>query len=279
MEYPMATLIAAPNTDMALHELIHNWFYGMMANNESEYAWMDEGFTTWAAYTVLEEYKRKGDGNAKSEDIVSAYRQYLNIGIQDGKEEPMATYSNYLEPGNFSTAVYFKGVIFIEQLGYVVGATVRDKILLEYSRTWKFKHPNPDDFMRVAEKISDMKLGWYKNYWINTTKTIDYSVDSVWEANGKVKIRLRKIGQMPMPIDLLIEFKDNSKRLVYIPMYLMFGEKPTENKVTRQTLEPWKFTHPVYEVELNVPLSEVKNIEIDPSQRMADVDRSNNVYK
>jgi hypothetical protein len=57
--------------------------------------------------------------------------------------------------------------------------STRDKILLAYYNTWRFKHPNPNDFIRVAEKVSGMELDWYKEYWIYTTKTIDYAVGDV----------------------------------------------------------------------------------------------------
>ena len=76
---------------------------------------------------------------------------------------------------------------FIEQLGYIVGAQVRDKILLEYYRLWRFKHPNAQDFISVAEKVSKMKLDWYKEYWINSTKTIDYGIDSLVGGRRKNK--------------------------------------------------------------------------------------------
>ena len=66
--------------------------------------------------------------------------------------------------------------------------------MLEYYRQWRFKHPNVNDFMSVAEKVSDMKLDWYQQYWVNTTKTIDYGIDSLWEEGGKTKIRIKKTG-------------------------------------------------------------------------------------
>lgn len=106
-----------------------------------------------------------------------------------------------------------RGLYFLEQLGYITGAPVRDKILLEYYRQWRFKHPNAADFIRIAEKVSDMKLDWYKEYWVNSVKTIDYSIDSLWEEGGKTKVRLNRIGLMPMPIDLQFTFKDGSKEL------------------------------------------------------------------
>jgi hypothetical protein len=129
----------------------------------------------------------------------------------------------------------------------------------------------------VAEEQSNIKLDWYKEYWINTTKTIDYGIDSLWEEGGKSKIRLKRIGKMPMPIDLSIEYKDGSKQIAYVPMYLMFGEKPADDPAVQRTVhEAWKWTHLTYTVEVSRKLSEMKTIEIDASQRMADIERRNN---
>ena len=87
-------------------------------------------------------------------------------------------------------ACIFKGLQYSWiNLDILPGDQVRDKILLEYYRAWRFKHPNVNDFMRVAEKISGIKLDWYKEYWVNSTKTIDYGIDSLWEEGGKTKIR------------------------------------------------------------------------------------------
>ena len=148
--------------------------------------------------------------------------------------------------------------------------------MLEYYRQWKFKHPNANDFIRVAEKVSGIQLDWYKEYWVNTTKTIDYKIDSLWEEGGKTKIRLRMAGQMPMPIDVLLQYKNGTKAMVYIPQFSMFGEKPAENSIPRIVQEPWKWTHPTYVFEVESSLMNIRSIEIDPSWRMADINRSNN---
>jgi hypothetical protein len=82
---------------------------------------------------------------------------------------------------------------------------------------------------------------------------------------------------MPMPIDLLIEFKDGSKMMCYIPQYLMFGEKANENtSISRTTYDAWKWTHPEYTFSIDKKISFLKSLEIDPSQRMADLERRNN---
>jgi Peptidase family M1 domain len=270
MEYPMATLCVGPGA--WLHEWLHNWYYGVLANNESLYPWMDEGFTTYAEDRVTA-FLENNNGFAYE----GTYKSYFSL-AKSGKEEPLTTHADHYNlNSSYGPAVYSKGAVFMEQLGYIVGAQVRDKILLEYYNLWKYKHPNVSDFIRLAEKISDMKLDWYKEYWINSTKTIDYSVDSLWEENKKTKVRIRRIGLMPMPVDLQLTFKDGSNELHYIPMNLMYGKKPVEDSaIPRIVYDPWKWTHVTYIIETNKRLADFTIIEIDPSQRMADLERKNN---
>ena len=165
----------------------------------------------------------------------------------------------------------------MEQLGYIVGAAIRDSILLSYYNTWKYKHPNVNDFIRVAEQKSGIQLDWYKDFFVNTNKTIDYGIDSLWEANGKTNIRFKNHGTMPMPLDIEFEFKNGEKELGYIPQYLMFGEKKNETSDLKRTQgEAWKWTHPTYVFQIDKKLSELKRIEIDPKKRTADTERKNN---
>ena len=131
--------------------------------------------------------------------------------------------------------------------------------------------------MRIAEKVSGMKLDWYKQYWVNTTKTIDYAIDSLWEEGGKTKIRLSRIGLMPMPIDVQVTLKNGTKENHYIPLDLMYGEKPVEDpSIPFIKYEPWKWTHSTYIVETKQRLSDFTMVEIDPSLRLADTERKNN---
>src|SRR5690606_19535765 len=132
------------------------------------------------------------------------------------------------------------------------------------------------DFIRIAEKVSGLQLDWYKEYFVHTTKTIDYGIDSLWEEGGMTNIRLRNLGKMPMPIDVMIEFKDGTQQLAYIPAYLMFGEKPAEDTIPRETFPAWKWTHPTYTFRIKERITAIKVIEIDASLRMADVERRNN---
>jgi hypothetical protein len=149
--------------------------------------------------------------------------------------------------------------------------------MLNYYNTWRFKHPNANDFIRVAEKTSGMQLDWYREYWVNTTKTIDYGIDSLWEVSGATHVRLKNSGMIPMPLDVKVTFKDGSSEWHYIPMSLMFGEKAAEEGQTpRKVYEAWRWTHPNFEITSSRKLADIVTVEIDPSNRMADMNRKDN---
>jgi hypothetical protein len=296
MEYPMATLLVGPGLGTVFHEWMHSWYQMMLGTNESLYAWMDEGFTEFASDLVEGYYREKvtrvknasNPAFIKSLDSAAAllplehynnYRAYYFIGKSDW-EEPLTTHADHFNTNvGYSNAAYSKGAVFLEQLGYITGAATRDKILLEYYKQWRFKHPNAADFIKIAEDVSGLKLDWYKEYWCSTTKKIDYSIDSLWEENGVSKIRLRRIGQMPMPIDVQLTFKDETTEQHYIPLNLMYGDKPAEEKSPRIVDEEWRWTHPTYTIEFKRRLMDIKKIEIDPTKRMADVDQRNNMLE
>lgn len=280
MEYPMATLIMGNGKleglyGLAVHEWMHTWYQGMLATNESLYPWMDEGFTTFAENNVT---FHTLDSLKEPSPQAGAYAGYFAL-VKSGFEEPMSTHADHYNTNfGYSITAYSKGAVFLEQLSYIIGTDNRDKGLLSYYWQWRFKHPNANDFIRVMEKQSGLQLDWYKQYFVNSTKHVDYGIDSVYENNGKTIVRLRRIDYMPMPIDLLLTTKDGKKEMHYVPLSLMYGVKPAEDEsVKRVVHDYWPWTNRTYEVVVDRPLSEIAALEIDPSQRMADVERNNNV--
>jgi hypothetical protein len=272
MEYPMATLLKGAGRGVVIHEWLHSWYQMILGTNESLHSWMDEGFTSFAESRVINFL----DGGTDSFPHKNAMATHVMISKSD-INEPLTTHADQHETNTaYGINAYVKGEVFLEQLAYIVGDKVRDNIMLEYYREWKFKHPNPNDFIRVAEKVSDLQLDWYRVYFVNTTKTIDYAIDSLWEEGGKMKVRIRNKGTMPMPVDVMLNFKDGSKELAYIPSYLMFGEKKHEGDIKRTVFAPWKWTHRIYVFELNRKLLDLKSVEIDPRQQTADMERKDN---
>ena len=274
-EYPMATLIKNYSLEAAVHEWCHSWYQMMLGTNENLYAWMDEGFADYAEAKVLAWLRHK-DFFAVAEE----YGQYFKLAASNF-DEPMSTNANFFTTNlAYNTNSYYKGAVFLRQLGYVVGEQTMEKIMLDYYRLWRFKHPKPDDFIRVAENASGKQLQWYKEYMLNTLKTVDYRIDSLWEEGGVSKIRLKKLGEMPMPVDLQLTFKDGSTEMHYIPLSMMFGEKPNEKTEQKRVVhEEWRWTHPTYIVEFKRSLLDIAAVEIDPTKRLADVERRNNLLE
>jgi hypothetical protein len=281
MEYPMATLILGRHKTMeglvgvAVHESIHNWYYGVLASNESLYPWMDEGFTTFAEDVVMAEIM----GINKENPHIESYRNYFAL-VKANQQEPLSTHADHYRTNRtYSISSYSVGSVFLNQLSYIIGKEAFEKGMLEYFNTWKFKHPNPNDFIRVMEKVSDLELDWYKEYWIYSTKTIDYSIKSVNAAAGETEVILERKGDMIMPIDLLVTYKNGKKELYYIPLDLMRGEKKeTIAGATTILLDDWTWTYPEYTLKIPAELKDIEKIEIDPSERMADIERNNNIY-
>jgi hypothetical protein len=280
MEYPMCTLITGERSFPSLvgvtaHEAAHAWFQGILGNNEPLYPWMDEGYASFASSESMAYlFDRKEDPHKGS------YNGYFKL-IERGLQEPLGTHSDhYNTNAAYGTAAYAMGAIFLQQLKYIVGEDVFYPGMRRYFNTWKFKHPEPNDFVRVMEKESGLQLHWYYRYWILTTKHIDYGIESAKDDQGKTEVTLKRTGTFPMPIDLLVTYKDGSKEMFYIPMSEMLGGKGQEDKSTKWTpLDMWNWVNPTYSFSIGKPTSQIESMEIDPSQRMADINRDNNSMK
>lgn len=277
MEYPMATLITGHRSlgslvGVTVHELVHSWFQMILASNESLHPWMDEGFTSYASDVIMSKIF-----NLPGNPHEGSYNAYFSL-VRSGLEEPTTTHADFYNTNRaYSVASYVKGAILLHQLEYVIGEENLQKGMKRYFNTWKFKHPNPNDFKRVMEKESGMELDWYFQQWINTTNTIDYGIRSVVSTGDSTLITLERTGLIPMPVDLQVELKDGTKLNYYIPLRIMRGEKPVEKDyANRKSLRDWPWTNPEYVFSIPHKAIDMKSIEIDPSDRMADVERGDN---
>ncbi|MFA7615334.1 MAG: M1 family metallopeptidase [Weeksellaceae bacterium] len=279
MEYGTATMVTGGRNINSLvgvifHEVAHSWFQHMFGINETVNEWMDEGFTSYSEQLAHLKLSGKTIEPNSNPEAYDAYFQLARSGV----EEPMSLMADYYNYNYaYGIEAYVKGQIYLIQLGYIIGDENLNATFKEFYKEWKFKHPTPNDFKRTAEKVSGLNLKWYQNLFVNTVRTIDYSIESV----KKDEIKLKNLSNFPMPIDLLVEYSDGSRELFYIPNLELRGEKPAENieiykDAKRTVLNPWAWTAPEYSVKI---LKEVKSAVIDPTKRLADIDFSNNTYK
>ena len=287
MEYPMATLITGERSfgslvGVSVHELMHSWYQMILGSNEALYAWMDEGFTSYASNRVMNHLRAEGllPGNAVENPQLRSYAGYLNL-ARTPLEEPLSTHSDhYMTNRAYGTGSYSKGAVFLHQMEYIIGKQDFDKGLLRYFNTWKMKHPNANDVIRIFEKQSGLELDWYREYWVNTTHTIDYGIDEVEGEGDQAIVTLERVGLMPMPIDVQVTYTDGSVEIFNIPLRIMRGHKPAEGASAKYTVaEDWPWTHPTYELVIDQSMDMIQEVVIDPTRRMADINTENNAMK
>ncbi len=297
MEYPMLTLCGGFDPtyrSLLVHEMTHNWFQGMIGTNENYRAFMDEGFTQF--YTadtyqyidgpIMLEPKPKSNYVEKFTEPVRVlddeiYNGFYAAAVIRNEELPLNTHSDDfnggIRHGGGYGQVYTKTAAMLKNLEYVLGRSFFDKAMQHYFKQWKFCHPYPEDFRNSIIGFTGVDLNWFFDQWLETTKTVDYKIGRIKRKKHDIyEITFKRKGTMQMPIDFVVIDKNDSARHYYIPN--TWFEKPTG----ANTLPRWIGWGPklktTYTATLNIG-TKIKNVIIDPSFRLADVDMTNNVKR
>ncbi len=279
MEYAMLTLITGGRNYNSLfgvtaHELAHSWFQHVLATNETKHEWMDEGFTSFISDLAENELLDQ----QKDFPLEGSYLRYFRL-ASSGGEMPQSTNANrYYHNYAYERTAYSKGAVFLGQLGYLIGYEKLFEVLQTYYADWQFKHPQPNDFRRIAERVSGIQLQWYLTDWTQTTNKIDYAITGVEGLDDKTLIKIERKELMPMPLEILILLKNGESELHYIPISLMRGEKENPYPMNWKVHRDWSWAHLNYTLEIDRSKDTIETIIIDPSSLMADIDKSNNYY-
>ena len=278
MEYPMATLMMGRGklkgmVGLAVHEAMHNWFYGMIATNENRYPWIDEGFTTFVENIIMQKLFPE-EGVRASNPHYSNYLGYVQQ-YEAGKTEVLTTPSDhYLTNRAYGIASYSQGCLLLNNLLYIMGEEDFWKGFQNFFRKWAFHHPHPEDFIREMEKTSGLQLQWFLDLWIGTTQAIDLSIDSVYGDNNSTHIVIGRKGDIPMPATIVV-VTPKGVEPHHVPIDLMYGNSNQEG-----IHHPfWKWASRSYTLTLPVPFSDVSVVMVDPYFKTADIQRDNNRWK
>lgn len=269
MEYPNVTVIGSTSDPRELevvivHEVGHNWFYGILGTNERVHGWMDEGINTLneiryvqTKYPENADFSKlfagklhmKGLNHHDLADI--SYRGCAMLGI----DQPIETHSADFTSTNYGAIMYEKtGAVFYYLKDYL-GDNVFDSCMRTYFDTWKFKHPEPADLRQIMETVSGKELSWFFNDLIQTTNYIDYAIKRVKPGTSSTRVKLRNTGNVNGPIQLNA-FKNGEQVLdVWVS-----GEK--RSKI----------------VELNLNADQFDVLQLDATKDIPELYRQNNTW-
>ncbi|PTM08321.1 MAG: peptidase M1 [Bacteroidetes bacterium] len=199
MEYP--TLITSPTLSnlpaglkttetLVIHELIHQYFMQMLATNEQEEPWLDEGFTAYFEARILDQYYPEGTVSwpylglrVGSEEL----RRGRFFSAENSKANPLSDFGWHMSPGSYSPIVYGKTAVLLKTLAGLVGEACMQSIMRTYFQRWKFKHPGRQDFIDVVNEVVPHMLGdrygpdmnWFLEPAIYGTDECDYAVHTI----------------------------------------------------------------------------------------------------
>lgn len=283
MEYGMCTMILgeAKSVDglvgLMVHEGGHSWNQQIMAYNESVRPWMDEGFTSYYDDSIM--YQLFPPKTPKANPFTATLDRYRNF-VKRGIEEPAGWLGDHHDNGTaYSFASYYKGELFLVQLGYIIGEQNIALVMKEFYNQWHLKHPTDRDFMHIAQKISGMDLKWFHHYWINTTKTIDYAIKDIKYGEFATTVTLENKGSIPMPIDFSILTTDKKVVNYQIPLNMTHTWKQKDIYGDFKTEAYWPWTQKEYTLTIPYNKSQISALGIDFSQRLADVNLEDNLVE
>jgi len=239
MEYPNITVIGDSRKDMPLemvimHEVGHNWFYGILGFNEREFPWQDEGINSFSEARYMKE-KYKDDDRLYKMAITEKQAKLLNVEDLPYKtfhrlsyimtaryniDQAANLHSEEFTQSNYGQIVYHKTSLIFDHLHAYLGEEAFNRIMQKFYEDWKFKHPYPDDIRKAFEQGSGKDLSWLFDDLLTTTKKLDYKITGL--KKNQLKVKNTGMINAPFPVTAIKDGKE-----VFTQWYDGFDGKKT----------------------------------------------------
>jgi len=166
---------------VTIHEFGHGYWYGIVASNEFEEAWLDEGINSYSEAKAMDRYYGSDRSMLNLGAVKMGDMEYSRISIIGlSKLDPIITRSwEFFSGGSYAANVYAKAALTLHTLERYLGENVMAKVMKTYFESWKFHHPRSEDFFAVVEEVSGQNLDWFFDQFFKTPGQLDYAVDSI----------------------------------------------------------------------------------------------------
>ncbi|RPI31393.1 MAG: M1 family peptidase [Chloroflexota bacterium] len=191
------------------HEAGHQWWQSMVAFNEAEEPWLDEGFTDYSSVRLMENLYPQGDSMIVLGDIRVSYLESRRFEYINSPNVPMYGKAWDFEMFDYGVAAYSKPVMALYTLEGVLGEETMLRVMSTFFQRYQFKHPDTEDFRKVAEEVSGQDLDWFFDGMVYGAGTLNYTVSLVEEHS----VTVAKEGRLEVPVEVLVEFSDGSTEL------------------------------------------------------------------
>lgn len=268
MEYPTITVIvptrnAGSLRSTLLHEVGHNWFYGILASNERDFPWMDEGINTYyqlrffadsstaKTFPAREGLRIPDLINLDEEKIFRLINTYQS---RQGFAQAPGLKSELFSNINYGVMVYGKVSLSFMFLEYFLGSATFDRAMQAYFDNWKFKHPYPQDFWQVMESSTGQSLKWFREGYIETAGGVDYAIKRVTVQENMVSVSIVNKGDVNSPVSIALLKDGQIYQSLWVPGF------------RNDTI-------------IQIESSQIPDrVEIDPHDKMLDICRQNNFW-
>jgi hypothetical protein len=253
MEYPtlltagtrwLAPRHASDPEDVTIHEVAHQFLHGIVATNEFEHAWLDEGLTTFAATRVL---AHDFDPNFAVRRYFGGFIPWIFRDLPLSRQAETATLASYRSagrtdvpstptwqywPGNHWGPTYFKTSLWLHTLEKMLGWETLQRAFSTYFARWAFRHPQPEDFFAILNEVSGRDLGWFFDQVHRSAVVFDYGVDvfrserldsnpadrapaareaTSGQATFRTTVVARRYGEGRFPVDIKVSFENDEE--------------------------------------------------------------------
>ncbi|MBN1427735.1 MAG: M1 family metallopeptidase [Anaerolineae bacterium] len=193
---------------VTIHEIGHEWWYAVVAFNEAEEPWLDEGITDYSTVRLMEKeygpHEMLDMGSIKMSYLEARRMEYLMM-----PETPMYGKAWDFGTSDYGVGAYSKPVISLLTLEGVIGEERMLKVMSTFFERYRFKHPTTEDFRATAEEVSGQNLDWFFDGLVYGKEILNYSVSSVEEH----RVTVTRQGSLIIPTEVQVTFADGSEAL------------------------------------------------------------------